>query len=225
MNRIFGKKKPEAPAVNIADVHGRVEGRVDNLDTKIDKLEQELKKYKEQMTKARGPALASIKQRALQTLKRKKMYEQQRDSLSAQSFNIEQATFAIETAKDSLDTVSAMKTATAQLKAEHKKFNFEELENTQDDMADLLEDMNEIQDILGRSYGIGQDIDESELEAELEGLEDEWAMEEAAAPVDATPSYLAQDLPAAPTTATDRKEQRNPMVDEYGLPLAPVAMH
>ncbi|OQR81352.1 charged multivesicular body protein 5 [Thraustotheca clavata] len=93
MHRIFGNKKPEAPKVNISDVHGRVDGRVTNLDAKINQLEQELKKYKEQMAKTKGPALASIKQRAMQTLKRKKMYEQQRDSLAAQSFNIEQVKY------------------------------------------------------------------------------------------------------------------------------------
>lgn len=43
-----------------------------------------------QMAKTKGPALNAIKQRAMQTLKRKKMYEQQRDNLTAQSFNIEQ---------------------------------------------------------------------------------------------------------------------------------------
>ncbi|KAF0694640.1 Aste57867_14479 [Aphanomyces stellatus] len=222
MNRIFGKKKPEAPPVDIGDVRGRVDGRVETLDMKIAKLEEELLKYRQQMAKAKGAALTSIKQRALQTLKRKKMYEQQRDAMASQSFNIEQASFAIETAKDSLDTVSAMKSAATQLKAETKKFNFAELENVQDDMADMMEDMNEIQEILGRSYGLGQDVDESELEAELEGLEDEWAMEEAIAPATSAPAYLATDLPAAPSGQKDKPQATG--VDEYGLPMAPIAM-
>lgn len=42
------------------------------------------------MSKTKGPAVNAIKQRAMQTLKRKKMYEAQRDNLSAQSFNVEQ---------------------------------------------------------------------------------------------------------------------------------------
>jgi charged multivesicular body protein 5 len=42
------------------------------------------------MKKARGPAVNAVKQRAMQTLKRKKMFEAQRDKLMAQSFNIEQ---------------------------------------------------------------------------------------------------------------------------------------
>ncbi|DBA02476.1 TPA: hypothetical protein N0F65_008690 [Lagenidium giganteum] len=225
MNRIFGRQKPEAPQVNIGDVHSKVDGRVTDLDMKIATLDQELRKYKEQMAKTRGPALAGIKQRAMQTLKRKKMYETQRDSLAAQSFNIEQASFAIESTKDTLDTVSAMKVATVQLKAEHKKINLDELENLQDDMADLLEDMSEIQEALGRSYGIGADVDESELEAELARLEEEWAEEEQLAQTEtATPSYLApaqqHDLPSAPTALPARPSPTR--TDEFGLPV-PVA--
>jgi charged multivesicular body protein 5 len=35
MNRIFGRKKPEAPAVNIGDVNAKVDGRVTDLDMKV----------------------------------------------------------------------------------------------------------------------------------------------------------------------------------------------
>lgn len=90
MNRLFGKKKVDVPAVNIGDVGSKVDGRVTNLDTKILGLENELKKYKSQLVKARGPSAVQIKKRAMTVLKRKKMYENQRDQLSAQSFNIEQ---------------------------------------------------------------------------------------------------------------------------------------
>ena len=38
-------------------------------------------------------------------LKRKKMYEQQRDQLSQQAFNIEQTSFTIENLKDTQTTV------------------------------------------------------------------------------------------------------------------------
>ena len=38
-------------------------------------------------------------------------------------------------------------------------------------MEDLLEDANEIQEVLGRSYGV-PDVDEEDLEAELDALDD-----------------------------------------------------
>lgn len=113
----------------------------------------------------------------------------------------------------------------------------------QDDLADMMEDMNEIQEIMGRSYGyvgidgfvvvsrcnsdlrflwdasIGTDIDESELEAELEGLEDEWAEEAETTIEEAAPSYLApsHELPAAPSGLLDRASARR--TDEFGLPV------
>lgn len=37
----------------------------------------------------------------------------------------------------------------------------------------MMEDMNEINDALGRNYGVSDEIDEADLDAELAGLEDE----------------------------------------------------
>ena len=50
-------------------------------------------------------------------------------------------------------------------------------QDVQDDMADLLEQADEVQEALGRSYGV-PDIDEDELEAELEALGDEMIGDE-----------------------------------------------
>jgi hypothetical protein len=45
----------------------------------------------------------------------------------------------------------------------------------QDDLADMLEDANEVQDVLGRSYGMPE-IDEDELEGQLDALLDDMAL-------------------------------------------------
>lgn len=63
-------------------------------------------KYRNALKKAKGPTAAGIKRRAMETLKRKKMYEQQRDQMAAQQFNIEQTSFAIDSIKDTATTVS-----------------------------------------------------------------------------------------------------------------------
>jgi charged multivesicular body protein 5 len=52
------------------------------------------------------------------------------------------------------------------------EFSFQDL---QDDLADMLEDANEIQDVLGRSYGMPE-IDEDELEGQLDALLDDMAL-------------------------------------------------
>lgn len=62
----------------------------------------------------------------------------------------------------------------------------------QDELEDLTESANEIQEAMGRSYGM-PDIDDDELEAELDALGDDLALDEDS-------SYLDQvGAPSAPT--------------------------
>ena len=65
--------------------------RGDSVDKKIAKLDAELAKYKDQMKKMRdGPAKNQVKSKALRVLKQKRMYENQREQLTQQSFNMDQ---------------------------------------------------------------------------------------------------------------------------------------
>lgn len=75
------------------------------LAPQIKGLDQELIKYRNALKKAKGPTAANIKRRAMETLKRKKMYEGQRDQMAGQQFNIEQTSFAIDSIKDTATTV------------------------------------------------------------------------------------------------------------------------
>ena len=77
------------------------------------------------------------------------------------------------------------------------------IESLQDDMADLMDSHAEIQEALGQTFGLPDDVDEDELLGELDALEDELAAEASAAPAEAAgaPSYLSEEpteLPAAP---------------------------
>ncbi|CAM9479093.1 unnamed protein product, partial [Ectocarpus fasciculatus] len=175
MKRVFGKKKEKGPAPSLSEAGGRVDERVAKIDEKIKGLDQELVKYRNALKKAKGPTATNIKKRAMETLKRKKMYEGQRDQMAGQQFNIEQTGFAIDSIKDTATTasVAAMKDASKTLKADIKKIDINKVEDMTDDMADMMEDMNEINDIMGRSYNVGDELDEDDLDAELACLDDE----------------------------------------------------
>lgn len=73
----------------------------------------------------------------------------------------------------------------------------------QDEMADMLEQADEVQDALGRSYGTPE-IDEDELEAELDALGDEIALDD-------DTSYLddAVKAPNAPDKEPGAESVRN----------------
>lgn len=178
---------------------------------------------KGKMKRSRGAAKNRYKKQALQVLKRKKMYEGQRNNLEAQGFNLEQTSFAIETAQDTKDSVAALKQSTVALKAAFKEINIDEVEDIQDEMDDIMMDQEEIQEVMGRAFGNVEDVDEDELMEELDGLEDELEMEDELGVAGDVPSYLADEMPGAPSgpiAATPATEQ----LDEFGLPVAPVAM-
>jgi len=199
MKRIFGGSKPQQPTVTLDEATKNMDTRVSVFDEKIRKLDAELLQYKTQMQKMKpgtGPYNV-LKQKALRVLKQKKMYEGQRDQMMNQSFNMEQANFAQQSMKDTVVTVSAMKSANVELKKQMKNISIDDVESMQDDLSDLLESNNEIQEALGRSYGVGE-VDESELEDELASLGDELQMGE-------TPSYLSS---AVPTTEPEQNNRQ-----------------
>lgn len=214
MNRLFGRGKAKEPPPNLNDCIANVDSRAESIEKKIARLDAELVKYKDQMKKMReGPAKNAVKQKAMRVLKQKKMYESQAGNLRNQSFNMEQANYATQTLKDTKTTVNAMKLGAKEMKKEFKNVNIDEIEDIQDDMADMLEQADEIQETLGRSYGTPE-IDEDDLAAELDALGDEVLLDE-------DTSYLddAINAPNAPEKEPGAETIKDGMpVDEFGLP-------
>lgn len=204
MNRLFGKSKPAAPVPSLNDVVQSVDKRVETFDKKIQMLEAELFKYREQMKKMRdGPSKTMVQQKAIRVLQQKKQYEHQRENLMQQSFNLDQTNFATQMLIETKGTVDAMRAGVKQMKQEYKNINVNEIEDLQDDLTDMMADANEIQEALGRTYGV-PDVDESELEAELEALGDELQKDTDTSFLDevATPSAV----PSVPSTLPVSKE-------------------
>ncbi|XP_074310783.1 vacuolar protein sorting-associated protein 60.2-like [Silene latifolia] len=229
MHRIFGAKKQTDPPPSVQDAADRITKRGDSVEDKIKKLDAELARYKEQIKKTRpGPAQEAVKARAMRVLKQKRMYEGQRDMLYNQTFNLDQVAFAAEGIKDAQQTMTAMKAANKDLKGMMKTVKLQEIDNLQDDMMDLMDMSNEIQETLGRSYSVPDDIDEDDLMGELDALELDMESES-----QGVPSYLQSEpdtledlnLPSAPIghTAVPGGRANAQSEDELGLPAVPRA--
>lgn len=171
MNRLFGKKSKEAEPT-LDDAVTRVEGRVKTTDERIAKLDAELVKIKEQIKRSSGPAQQRYKQRAVQLLQQKRTYEKQQDTMMAQQFNIDQLKYTMDTVKDTEVQVKSMKLAQKTLAKDMKKINIDKVEDMQAELAELYYDTQEIQDIMGRAYDVPDDIDEMDMMAELDALDD-----------------------------------------------------
>ncbi|PHT31424.1 hypothetical protein CQW23_27761 [Capsicum baccatum] len=231
MRRVFGVKKQTEPPPSVQDASDRINKRGDTVEEKIKKLDVELAKYKEQLKKTRpGPAQEAVKARAMRVLKQKRMYEGQRDMLYNQTYNLDQVSFAAEGIKDAQQTMSALKSANKELKGMMKTVKIQDIDNMQDEMMDLMDVSNEIQESLGRSYSVPDDIDEDELLGELDALEAD--MDSVG---EGVPSYLQPDkesdldaelsLPSAPTGHAQMPAGRAnaQAYDELGLPAVPRA--
>lgn len=221
MNRIFGRAKPKEPPPNLTDCIAGVDSRADTAEKKVARLDAELKKYKDQMVKMReGPAKNAVKAKAMRVLKQRKMYEAQVDSLRQQAFNMEQANYATQTLKDTQTTVVAMKEGVKQMQKEFKNINIDQIEDIQDDLADMLEQADEVQETLGRSYGMPE-VDDDELFAELEALGDELALDEDSSFLD--DAIKAPSAPDKEPGASSVRNKDGVLVDEFGLPQIPAS--
>lgn len=205
MRRLVGVGKEKKPAPTLEATSEKMEAMGDSLDTKIAKEQAALKKIKIQLKGAKGSAAASLKKKAMVILRRIKQYEKQRDLMANQQFNIDQQAFSMESMKATIETVHTMKETKKVMKKQMKNINIDKIEDLKDDLDDLMEDNNEIQEVLAGNYNM-DDVSESELDAELEAL-DEFD-EEFEAEADDVPDYLKDDdmsssLPAAPAGSMD----------------------
>ncbi|KAJ6259787.1 hypothetical protein Dda_5428 [Drechslerella dactyloides] len=210
MNRLFGSKTT-APKPSLDDAISRIDSRVSTLDVQISKLNAELATYQSKMAKMRdGPAKNSVKTKALSILKRRKQYEQQRDQLMGQSWNMEQANMMTDNLKNVMTTVDALKTTNQTLKKQYGKINIDKIEQLQDEMADLLDIGNDINASLARAYEVPDDVDEAELDAELEalGAEVEMGWGESNMEGEALPSFMQEEVP---TFIDGNKEDARPV--------------
>ncbi|KAJ5169422.1 hypothetical protein N7517_007051 [Penicillium concentricum] len=205
MNRLFGTKST-GPKPTLEGAITNVDTRVSSIDVKLAALNSELSTYQTKIAKMRdGPGKNALRQKALKVLQRRKQYEAQRDQLSQQSWNMEQAGMMQDNLKNVMTTVDAMKTTTKELKKQYGKVDIDKIEQMQDEMADLMEVGNEIQESISRAYDVPEDVDEAELDAELEALGEE-SMFESSMGESAMPSFL-QDEVAPPQFIDEPPEQ------------------
>ena len=87
----------------------------------------------------------------------------------------------------------------------------------QDDMEDMMEQANEIQDVMGRTYGM-PDVDEDELEAELDAIGGEMAADNDLSYLDNLNVPSREPGAESLASATNREGVQ---VDEFGLPKLP----
>ncbi|KAI8463147.1 MAG: Snf7 family [Monoraphidium minutum] len=214
MRRIFGAPKKQEPAPTLEQAGDRLTSRGDRIEEQIRKLDEQLVKFKDQLKKTRpGPAQEAIKRRALTVLRQKKMFEGQRETLYNQQFNMEQTKFTVESIQDTVQTVQALKGAAKEMRGamkNNKELDLNFIDKLQEDLADMADLTTDINEMMGQSFAVPEDVDEADLMAELDALEGDMMAEPVAGGL---PSYLQEpELPELPTAPQGTAEE------ELGLP-------
>jgi len=137
--------------------------QVENLQVKIAKADTQIRQLV-----AAAAADPSAKQRALQIMRRKKVWEEQRQQLIGAQFNVDALADQEEQAKYTLRAVQAMKVGRDRLKKSQDRMNPQMVDALLDDTAELAGDMKAINDSLAHSSGLTDlESDYAELQREL----------------------------------------------------------
>lgn len=140
-------------------------------------------------------------------MKQKKSLENRIAMASNATFNLEQVRDTKYMQQDNIAMAQNLRTANQELRAAQQHIDVDEIEDLQDDMQEALEDANDVQEVLGRSYDV-DNIDETELMAELDELEED-SLNYATGDSLSTPSYLQPSaIEAAPAQPPQSRFQR-----------------
>jgi len=168
---LFGtsKKKKESMNANTMEAIDKLGKTEDMLQKKSEFLE---KKIEGELQKARKAGTKN-KRVALNALKKKKQYEKQLQQIDGTLSSVEMQRESLKNASTNAEVLKTMGYAAKALKSAHQNMDVDDVHDMMDDIQEQTELANEISDAIGTSMGMGQDIDEDDLAAELEELEQE----------------------------------------------------
>lgn len=185
---LFGKKKA-APAPDLPKSIAKIRDAKENLEKRQKHLELQIEKCH---ANAKAKMRAKDKRGATYELKKKKMLEKQLEQNYGKQMNLETQIQALEGAANDRETLAAMRTGADALKNAIKPQDVERVDDIMDDINESMQMAEELGQAM--SQNIGQSLDDEELLAELDEMEQELADE----------SLLeAPDVPIRPLTSTE----------------------
>nr|XP_039270830.1 charged multivesicular body protein 4b-like [Styela clava] len=147
---------------------------------KLKETQEMLEKKSEYLEKKIQDELATAKRHgtknkklALTALKRKKRFEKQLGQVDGTLSNIEFQVEALQDAQANAQTFKNMQYGAKALKQVHGNMSADDVHEVMDDIEEQQQVAQEISDALSGPVGFGTDIDEDDLMAELEELEQE----------------------------------------------------
>ncbi|KAL4911581.1 hypothetical protein BDW74DRAFT_10377 [Aspergillus multicolor] len=185
------------------------------LRSHLDMLQKREKHLENQMNEQEAIAKKNVttnKNAAKAALRRKKVHEKNFESTQAQIAQLEQQIYTIEAANINHETLAAMKAAGAAMEKIHNGMTVEQVDETMDKLREQHAVTDEIAKAITETP-FGEQVDDEDLEAELEGMEQE-AMDERMLHTGTVPVADQLNRLPAPGTAEPAKAKQKEEEDE-----------
>ncbi|OJJ89643.1 ESCRT-III subunit protein SNF7 [Aspergillus glaucus CBS 516.65] len=143
-------------------------------------------------------------------LRRKKVHEKNLEQTTAQITQLEQQIYSIEAANINQETLNAMKAAGSAMTQIHGSMTIDKVDETMDQLREQHQLSEEIAQAI-TSQSVGEQPDEDELDAELEGLEQE-AMDERMLKTGTVP--VADQINRLPAAANGEPKDKTKQAEE-----------
>ena len=197
---LFGAKKPEAPKVDAKAAMASVDKAIEDIELRSKKVEHEKDTLMAEAKRLGKTGKPADRNRALQTIKRAKMRENEFNKLQGQLYMLEQQKQLVDTSNFDANVYSAIKTGTQVIDQNRQKLSVDEIQDIQEKMAEQQADADEIADVMAQAALEGN--------AEAEDMLDELLAEDAMEEMDAVPipgmgqiDSKVQPVPAKPQPA------------------------
>ncbi|XP_066945843.1 putative charged multivesicular body protein 4B-like protein CHMP4BP1 isoform X2 [Macrobrachium rosenbergii] len=153
-----------------------------------------------------SPRLSRMPPRTREALKRKKKYEQQLQQIDGTLSTLEFQREALESASTNTSVLQTMGMAAKSLKAAHQHMDVDKVHDMMDDIAEQQDLAKEITEAISGGLAFGNDVDEDDLLAELEELEQE-NLDEQLLDTGALPSVPTAALPSRAEAGRNKKDK------------------
>lgn len=154
----------------------------------------------------RQPKDEYTRRQARRLLKKRRQLLDNLENLERRRDHLEEVGQMSRNMEDVMATVETLKTTNKALKQQYGKIDIDKIEQLQDEMADLMELGNEINESISQAYGVPDEIDEADLEAELEALSEDYLHEQQIS-MNETPAYLQEEVPPTFVDAPPEQSQ------------------
>ena len=164
-----------APKVDLYAQSQKMDNRITDMQNKIQELDQQIKALYLKCKSSRGSEQKFVKQRLIQLLKKKKMYEGQMGHYYNSQNALDNVAFTNENISNTLDMCEVMKESNDIQAKQMAKIDTDEVADIMDQQREMQMDAEMINEDMNAN--MDNDYDEDDLDMELAEIENDMSLQ------------------------------------------------